>query len=636
MSEENKGYDFTGLSADEDFDSFLESIRRDLGETPSPRAASAGRTVRPVEPEPVEPEPEPAEPESVEPEPGPVRRPRSTRPAEQVQQPEPRPARERSTPKRRDAEPRPAAAKNAPARERSARQEPQQPAKSARRSAPDIKWGPPPEEKKGRRSGPDEPPRRRSGFARALILYTVVLVVAAVAVMAVLWKYLEAYEFTRPENVMSQFEQMADEQYWETAVTSSFSVTPSEFETESALMDELCLSLLRDGKMTYVKDEAYTDEAPVYLVSVNGVELCRVYMSPQAGGEAGFGLQYMSINKVELLADFIAPKARSLTITAPVGATVTINGIAVGESYLSDAAPDTSYLPELEQNATDLLCCYEIPVIYGTVEIAATDENGQTLEAAEMDENGAVFSLPQGDVSVTIYAPAGAVVSVNGVELGDDYKSLTYATDNVTITAPSSANVIADGEDLDAGDADDVTLSLFEGLENYGTAPEMVAWRVGALHKTPEITAVDTYGTALSAPYLQDGVYVFQPAEDEELAASQQQYAETFYDLYAAFEANRDDKLDTNYYNILPYMYGGTPLGTRLASEYSSRQPSGGVTAGSYDSVEVTGFVSYGDNLYTCTVLLYNDGELSGSCAIAFIKASGKWYAASTVEYAVE
>ena len=604
MSEENKEYDFTGLSADEDFDSFLESIRRDLGEAPSPRAASRPRPVEPAEPEPEPVEPEPAEPEP-EPEPRPVRKPRSTRPAESVQQPEPK--RERSAaPKRRDVEPRPAA-KAAPARERSARPEPQQPQKSARRSAPDIKWGPPPEEKKGRRTAPDEPPRR-SGFARALILYTVVLVVAAVAVMAVLWKYLEAYEFTRPENVMSQFEQMADEQYWETAITSSFAVTPSEFETKSQLEDELCLSLLRDGKMTYVKDEAYTDAAPVYLVSVNGVELCRVYMSPQAGGEAGFGLQYMSINKVELLADFIAPKARSITITAPVGATVTVNGIAVSESYLSDAAPDTSYLPELEQNATDLLCCYEIANIYGTVEIAGTAANGDTLVAEKSDENGAVFALPEGELSYTIYAPAGATVSVNGVELDENYKKT----------------------------GEDTTLSLFEGLENYGAAPEMEAWEVGGLHQTPEITAADESGTALSAPYLQDGVYVFQPAADEELAASQQQYAETFYNLYAAFEANRDDKLDTNYYNILPYMYGGTPLGTRLASEYSSRQPSGGVAAGSYDSVEVTGFVPYGDNLYTCTVLLYNDDELAGSCAVAFIKASGKWYAAATVEYAVE
>ena len=607
MSEENKGYDFTGLSADEDFDSFLESIRRDLGEAPSPRAASRPRPAAPVEP--AEPEPEPVEPEPAEPEPEPeprpVRKPRSTRPAESVQQPEPK--RERSAaPKRRDVESRPAA-KAAPARERSARPEPQQPQKSARRSAPDIKWGPPPEEKKGRRSAPAEPPRR-SGFARALILYTVVLVVAAVAVMAVLWKYLEAYEFTRPENVMSQFEQMADEQYWETAITSSFAVTPSEFETKSQLEDELCLSLLRDGKMTYVKDEAYTDAAPVYLVSVNGVELCRVYMSPQAGGEAGFGLQYMSINKVELLADFIAPKARSITITAPVGATVTVNGIAVSENYLSDAAPDTSYLPELEQNATDLLCCYEIANIYGTVEIAGTAANGDTLVAEKSDENGAVFALPEGELSYTIYAPAGATVSVNGVELDENYKKT----------------------------GEDTTLSLFEGLENYGAAPEMEAWEVGGLHQTPEITAADESGTALSAPYLQDGVYVFQPAADEELAASQQQYAETFYNLYAAFEANRDDKLDTNYYNILPYMYGGTPLGTRLAAEYSSRQPSGGVAAGSYDSVEVTGFVPYGDNLYTCTVLLYNDDELAGSCAVAFIKASGKWYAAATVEYAVE
>ena len=607
MSEENKGYDFTGLSADEDFDSFLESIRRDLGEAPSPRAARRPRPAAPVEP--AEPEPEPVEPEPAEPEPEPeprpVRKPRSTRPAESVQQPEPK--RERSAaPKRRDVEPRPAA-KAAPARERSARPEPQQPQKSARRSAPDIKWGPPPEEKKGRRTAPDEPPRR-SGFARALILYTVVLVVAAVAVMAVLWKYLEAYEFTRPENVMSQFEQMADEQYWETAITSSFAVTPSEFETKSQLEDELCLSLLRDGKMTYVKDEAYTDAAPVYLVSVNGVELCRVYMSPQAGGEAGFGLQYMSINKVELLADFIAPKARSITITAPVGATVTVNGIAVSENYLSDAAPDTSYLPELEQNATDLLCCYEIANIYGTVEIAGTAANGDTLVAEKSDENGAVFALPEGELSYTIYAPAGATVSVNGVELDENYKKT----------------------------GEDTTLSLFEGLENYGAAPEMEAWEVGGLHQTPEITAADESGTALSAPYLQDGVYVFQPAADEELAASQQQYAETFYNLYAAFEANRDDKLDTNYCNILPYMYGGTPLGTRLASEYSSRQPSGGVAAGSYDSVEVTGFVPYGDNLYICTVLLYNDDELAGSCAVAFIKASGKWYAAATVEYAVE
>ena len=74
MSEENKGFDFTGLSADEDFDSFLESIRRDLDGTPAPRPAA---------PTAVEDRPEPAEERPV---------PRRAARAEKVQEPEPKAA----------------------------------------------------------------------------------------------------------------------------------------------------------------------------------------------------------------------------------------------------------------------------------------------------------------------------------------------------------------------------------------------------------------------------------------------------------------------------------------------------------------------------------------------------------------
>lgn len=592
MSEENRGFDFTGLSADEDFDSFLESIRRDLDGTASPAPAPAKRPAAPtaVEEKP-QPEPEP------EPEPEPRPAPRRAAKEKKPQEPKARPAPKAE--KAEKAEERPRRAAKERREEEEKRPEPKDTkVRSARRQAPEIIWNPPPEE---------EEPAKRGGFGRALILYTLVLLVIIAAGLAVLWKYLEAYEFTRPENVMEQFEQMANEQYWETAVTSSFVVSPSEFETESGLVEELCLSLLRDGQMSYVEDEAYTEAAPVYLVSVNGIELCRVYMSPQEGGEAGFGLQYMSINKVELLAEFIAPQSRTVSITAPADAVVTLNGITVGEGYISSEAPDASVLPELEPEATELLRRYDIPGIYGTVEIAATSAEGETLEAVSSDQDGAVFPLPEGNLSVTVYAPEGAVLSVNGVELDESYKT-----------------------------GESVTLALFEGLESYGTAPAMEAWEVSGLHLEPVISAAAADGTELSAPYLQDGAYVFQPAADAELESSQRDYAEKFYELYAAFASNKDEKIDTNYYNILPYMYGGTPLGTRLASEYSSRAPSGGVAAGKYSKTEVTSFVSYGDTLYTCTVLLYNGDELAASCELAFIKASGKWYAAATVEYSLE
>ena len=78
MSEENKGFDFTGLSADEDFDSFLESIRRDLDGTPAPRPAA---------PTAVEDRPEPAEERPV---------PRRAARAEKAQEPEPKAAAPRS------------------------------------------------------------------------------------------------------------------------------------------------------------------------------------------------------------------------------------------------------------------------------------------------------------------------------------------------------------------------------------------------------------------------------------------------------------------------------------------------------------------------------------------------------------
>ena len=112
-----------------------------------------------------------------------------------------------------------------------------------------------------------------------------------------------------------------------------------------------------------------------------------------------------------------------------------------------------------------------------------------------------------------VYAPEGAVLSINGVELDESYKT-----------------------------GDSVTLALFEGLESYGEAPAMEAWEIGGLHLTPEISAVDASGAELSAPYLQDGAYVFQPAPDAELESSQRDYAEKFYELYSAFAANKDEK----------------------------------------------------------------------------------------------
>lgn len=592
-------FDLSGFGADEDFDSFLDSIRRDLGEPERPkRAPAAGTAVIDAVTTPVEPKPEPepekgAAPEPArmqEPEPVPVKRPRERIKPEEPEE-KPRRRKEAEPQRRKPAKPEPEEERPLPVRQTERRPQPQ------KRREPELRWNPPPEE-------PEEEGRGLGGFGKAMLVYCIVLIVAVAAALAVFWKYLEAYEFTRPERVMAQFEQMADESYWKTAIESSFSVTPTEFETKSALVDELCLDLIREGDMSYVKDEEYTEEAPVYLVYVGGTELCRVYLSPQLGGEAGFGLEYMSIDKVELLAGFISPEPRTLSITAPADATVTVNGITVSGNYLSSEPVDASYLPELEPEATELLCRYDISGIYGTVEIGATSASGEVLEAESSDENGAVFALGEGELSVKICAPEGSSVSVNGVELDESYKT---------------------GEKL--------TAAFLEGLEDYGTAPELEVWEVSGLHLEPEISAEGEGGAELGAPIAQDGATVYLPASDEELESAQAGYSETFFGLYAAFESNLNDKIDTNYYNMLSYLYGSLPLATRLASEYSARTPAGGVTDTDYDKYELGSFQYYGDNFYGCNVSLYEGGKQTGGCVIIFTRINAKWYPAEVWEY---
>ena len=76
-------FDLSGLGADEDFDSFLNSIKRDLGEPERPKKAPAAGTAvidavtRPAEPEP-EPEPAAAEEPVQEAEPAQMQEPEGT------------------------------------------------------------------------------------------------------------------------------------------------------------------------------------------------------------------------------------------------------------------------------------------------------------------------------------------------------------------------------------------------------------------------------------------------------------------------------------------------------------------------------------------------------------------------------
>ena len=170
-----------------------------------------------------------------------------------------------------------------------------------------------------------------------------------------LWFYLDAYQSTRPEGTMDEFTQLANEEYWSSALEGAFTVGETPFENRDDLMEELCLSVLRENELVYREDEGYSADNMVYMVSAGGKDVCRVTIDEVAeNGDAGFGFTYLEVTRVELLASFTAPEAHSVIITAPVGAAVSINGVELTDEYIdAEMAVDNAALPDLEANIAD-------------------------------------------------------------------------------------------------------------------------------------------------------------------------------------------------------------------------------------------------------------------------------------------
>ena len=572
MSDDKNVFDFHGLSDDEELERLLESVRRDIGEaSPEPE--------RPARPQPrreVQGEREVAHTAAGGTRQAPrggdehraqqIRQPRpSAHRAQPVQAPERRPEPEREMP---------------PQRERIRVVHPE-----------------------------DEQTEKRSRFGLAFGIYTVVLFIVLAAACTVLWFYLDAYQSTRPEGTMDEFTQLANEEYWSSALEGAFTVGETPFENRDDLMEELCLSVLRENELVYREDEGYSADNMVYMVSAGGKDVCRVTIDEVAeNGDAGFGFTYLEVTRVELLASFTAPEAHSVIITAPVGATVSINGVELTDEYIdAEMAVDNAALPDLEANIADrLYTVYSVTGLYAPVEITAVDAEGSALAVeGEVTDEAVTFALDEGTLDYRILVPEGSTVTVNGVELTDE-----YSTGETAVPA------------------------FLEGFEDYGTLPEMELWTVEGLHLEPEITVETSDGDTLDEAVVNGSELTFFASGDQTLESSYSTNASDFADAYVNYLTGTASA-EADYTALQALVLDGSALDTAL-SELNGSYEANGLTAERV-SVRRGSFVSIGATCFTCTVDVEyapaeEDGEsINTAYTVVFVMNGGIWLAASVV-----
>ena len=577
MSDEKNVFDFHGLSDDEELDKLLESVRRDIGEaSPEPErsARTQPRREAPAAREPVQAAaPSAAGRRAVEPR------------AQQLRQQ--RPTAQRAGGAGREDEPRRSRAETHPEREL------------------------PPQRERIRVVHPEDekPERKKSRFGLAFGIYTAVLALVLIAACVVLWFYVGAYEATRPESVMAEFARLANEEYWADAVEGAFNVGETPFENRDELMDELCMSVIRDNDLVWREDDGYSADNMVYMVSAGGTDICRVTLGEVAeNGDAGFGFTYLEVTRVELLASFTAPEAHSITITAPADAVVSVNGVELTAEYVdAEMAVDNAALPDLEANIADkLYTVYTVTGLYAPVEVAAVDAGGNVLAAeGEVTDDEVTFALGEGTLDYRILVPEGSTVTVNGVELDDSYNT-----------------------------GDTVVPAFLEGYGDYGTLPELELWLVEGLHTAPEITVADSEGEELGEPVVNGNELAFFAAGDQTLEDAHSTEASSFMNAYIDYLTGEGSS-DEDYTALQALVLDGSSLDTALSELHDSYEASG-LTA---ERVRVRdgSFVSIGATCFTCTVDVEyapaeEDGEnTSVAYTVVFVMNGGIWLVSSVV-----
>lgn len=217
----------------------------------------------------------------------------------------------------------------------------------------------------------------------AVSFFLILLLAAAV----VLWRFLAAYENTRPKHVA---EKVFGNYFLSSNVgelASSYTPELMTFHTVEAVNKgfEKSYDTERLG-FTSVSSEGKTEK---YAVSFDNHRIA--YFTLKEGDRSGgFGFKYYELANVEFF--FGEPKA--FTALLPKGCTLSVNGVTVSESYITEAdIEDASckYMPEgVEGKHYDK---YSVSGLLFEPEVTVKDGDGKLIETA-YDAEEKCYTVP--------------------------------------------------------------------------------------------------------------------------------------------------------------------------------------------------------------------------------------------------
>ena len=211
---------------------------------------------------------------------------------------------------------------------------------------------------------------------RSTLLLICLLVFVALVGGAAAWMYFSPGGALAPvtaEDAVQELLDTTDTTEWRAKYVSLCAPETSVFENAETVAGDLFDAAVQGQKFSFRRDSENTSRnSPVYILSAGENDLLRLNAAYDKTSRA------WKVEPAPLKA--LHAEARTLTITVPEGSAVSVNGIALGEEYITDSHVPYTGISELETqfDTCPYRVTYTVPGIYETAQVDARDREALT------------------------------------------------------------------------------------------------------------------------------------------------------------------------------------------------------------------------------------------------------------------
>ncbi len=498
-------------------------------------------------------------------------------------------------------------------------------------------------------------------FGIGLLIYSGSLVLVMVILIAVLCGFLASFEKNRPERAAQNFVDLLTEEKIRSMIASDFK-SDSEFETA----DTVYLSTpfaSEDSEIGFLKKvDEYTAQRPVFYICCGGKNLGKFAL--EQDGKAAFGMTKWRAEGGEIFVSKLLPEPEVYTVRVPAGTAAFVNGLELGEKYLTEAGAAYSgsvYLSsaQLEENKCDI---YTLPGLHFMPSVTAVlGEESIELPRHEMEFD----ALASDTLSVQITASSDAAVMLCGLRIPEKFFTVTdesvraggfesgpehsipkrtfcrvlrsvtqeeilatvsgramilsreesgfvashgeESLRSFELSVPDGSEIKINGIALDGSfcTGDGVFTVTKDSLKHLGDVEAVKTYRVTGLFNIPEISVSRGGGAEMSVCYRSERgntTYLeYYGVPSESLKADAEKRVTDFVNAYIRFTSSGGVGLEENHGAVMAYACPGTKAYSLLSSTKKSYYWAEYHTV-SEKELNVGEFIPISENSFFCTV----------------------------------